>query len=159
MDTLHIPSREEIHTAYQQGEEAIVALFERCIGALISALQEQQAINADLQARILALEGQSVQDSHNSSKPPCSDGLKKPRTRSLRRSSGKKSGGQPGHAGHTLRAVEHPHHVRVHLVKRCAQCRASLEDVVASGCEKRQVFDLPLMQVEVTSDLRSAAPG
>ncbi len=87
-----MPTHEEIHEAYLQGEEAVIALFERTIGQLAT--------------RVQALEDQLAKNSHNSSKPPSSDGLKKPAPRSLRKRSGKKSGGQPGHKGHTLKAVE-----------------------------------------------------
>jgi transposase len=131
-----MPSREEIHQACLQGEEAVVALFERTI--------------AQLAARVMALEEQQAKNSRNSSKPPSSDGLKKPARRSLRKPSGKKSGGQSGHKGHTLKAVEHPQHTEVHRVEQCAQCHASLEEIAASGYEKRQVFDLPPVTVEVT---------
>jgi transposase len=131
-----MPSRQEIHEAYLQGEEAVVALFERTIGQLA--------------ARVQALEDQAAKNSRNSSKPPSSDGLKKPAPRSLRKRSGKKSGGQPGHKGRTLRAVENPQHTKVHQVTRCTQCDTSLEEVAASGHEKRQVFDLPPVTVEVT---------
>ena len=131
-----MPSRQEIHEAYLQGEEAVVTLFERTIGRLA--------------ARVRALEDQAAQNSRNSSKPPSSDGLKKPAPRSLRKRSGKKSGGQPGHKGRTLKAVENPQHTKVHRVTRCTQCDASLEEVAASGHEKRQVFDLPPVMVEVT---------
>ena len=131
-----MPTREEIHEAYLQGEEAVVALIERTIGQLA--------------ARVQALEDQVAKNSRNSSKPPSSDGLKKPAPRSLRKRSGKKSGGQPGHKGQTLKAVEHPQHVEVHRVEHCQNCRASLEKVMASGYKKRQVFDLPEVAVEVT---------
>jgi transposase len=131
-----MPSREEIHQAYLQGEEAVVALFERTI--------------AQLAARVLALEEQQAKNSRNSSKPPSSDGLKKPAPRSLRKPSGNKSGGQPGHKGHTLKAVERPQHTQVHRVEQCVHCHASLTEVAASGSEKRQVFDLPRVTVEVT---------
>ena len=131
-----MPSREEIHTAYQQGEEAVVALFEETLSRLVD--------------RIQALEDQIAKNSRNSSKPPSSDGLRKPRPRSLRKSSGKKSGGQPGHKGHTLRAVERPDHEEVHPVKACAHCQTSLEDVAVIRYEKRQVFDVPPVRVEVT---------
>jgi transposase len=131
-----MPSCEDIHQAYLQGEEAVVALFEQTI--------------VQLAERVQALEDQLAKNSHNSSKPPSSDGLKKPAPRSLRQPSGKKSGGQPGHKGHTLKMVEHPQHTQVHRVTQCRQCQASLAEVVANEYEKRQVFDLPPVTVEVT---------
>jgi transposase len=49
-----------------------------------------------------------------------------------------------------LKAVAHPQQVRLHPVKQCGHCRASLEEIEASRVEKRQVFDLPPLKVEVT---------
>lgn len=131
-----MPTREEILTAYAQGEEAVVALFEQTLGQLA--------------ARVSALEEQRAKNSRNSSKPPSSDGPNKPAPKSTRKPSGKKSGGQPGHPGKTLVAVEQPDHIQVHPVTQCEYCQASLEEVAAVGQVKRQVFDLPPVRVEVT---------
>lgn len=103
------------------------------------------------EARIKELEARLNKDSHNSSKPPTSDGLKKGRKHGLRHKSGKKSGGQEGHEGHRLEQVADPKHIVVHAVTRCPKCQASLEGVEAEAYEKRQVFDLPeAVELEVT---------
>jgi len=71
----------------------------------IQALKKQVA---ELEDRGAVLESRIKKDSSNSSKPPSSDGFKKPRTFSTREKSGRKAGGQIGHPGHTIKldAVE-----------------------------------------------------
>jgi transposase len=135
MEPLRLPSDEEIGAAYDRGKEAVIELFHQTLGKLAERIQR--------------LEDQIAKNSGNSSKPPASDGLKK-KPKSLRQKSGKKSGGQIGHPGTTLKTVTNPEHVQVHRVKRCQHCRASLEEVEAQGYEKRQVFDIPTVKVEVT---------
>src|SRR5260370_41333155 len=77
------------------------------ITALRAENARQREQIAALLGRVQELEGRLAKDSHNSGKPPSSDGLarKADRTKSLRRRSGKPSGGQLGHRGETLRLV------------------------------------------------------
>ena len=140
---MHPLSSEEIHAAYVKGEPAVHALLE-------GWMHRVMAFNQALAARVQALEDQVAKNSRNSGKPPSSDGLNKPAPKSLRKRSRKKSGGQAGHVGYTLQAVEKPDHVRVHRVEHCTHCHVSLQKVSASRYEKRQVFDVPRVQVEVT---------
>jgi transposase len=117
-----LPPPEEVRAAYVQGEEAVLAL----VGTLT-------ALILNLQTRVNALEDQLGKNSRNSSKPPSSDGLQKPRTRSLRTRSGKQSGAPPGHEGHTLHAVAQPDYDQLHPVERCGAWGASLRDVSPSA--------------------------
>lgn len=117
---------------------------------LITILLELQQRLAEQAAEIQALRDQLAKNSQNSGKPPSSDGLKKPRTRSLRNKSGRNSGGQQGHQGHTLKMVEEPNYVEMHEVSTCPHCATELESVKLHKYEKRQVFDIPPVQVEVT---------
>src|SRR5215211_4207488 len=105
-----------------------------------------------LAERIQKLEDQLAKNSRNSGKPPSSDGYDQPvpRPRSLRKRSRRKSGGQPGHTGETLKAVEKPDFIKVHRVHECQHCGQSLQRRKAMGHEARQVFDLPKVQMKVT---------
>ena len=83
-------------------------------------------------------------NSSNSGKPPSSDGLKKPaRISSLRDPSGKKTGGQTGHRGETLRRTETPDATIDHYAQTCTACGAALTAALPTGHVARQVFDLP----------------
>jgi transposase len=118
-------------------------------------LAREQAENAQLRQlleevlrRLGEVEGQLAKDSHNSSKPPSSDGLTRKRT-SLRKRSEKKPGGQAGHAGHTLVAVQTPDEVIKHRPLVCQHCQHPLEEATGRLKERRQVHDLPEMRLRV----------
>ena len=113
-------------------------------------VQELQRTVAEQAAEIQKLRDELAKNSRNSGKPPSSDGLKKPKTRNLRRKSGRCSGGQEGHAGHTLKMVEKPDHVEHYEVSECPECAADLQTIEACEFERRQVFDVPPVQIEVT---------
>ena len=109
---------------------------------LQAELKASQERLVRLTERLKALEDQVAKDSHNSSKPPSSDGLVR-KTRSQRKQSDRKPGGQPGHPGHTLALVERPDVVERHRPEVCAHCQHSLEGVAGEVVERRQVHDLP----------------
>jgi len=77
---------------------------------LLALVEALLAENAAMMARIGELERCLGLNSSNSSKPPSSDGLKKrpARVRSLRERSKRRSGGQKGHKGETLRQSANP---------------------------------------------------
>ena len=72
------------------------------VASLNSTIDAQTQLIAKLNQTIQELKEQINKNSKNSSKPPSSDGLKKPAPKSLRKPSGKKAGGQDGHQGTEL---------------------------------------------------------
>lgn len=143
-------SRKEIIDIYRQGEDAVVSLIEILINK-INALEEEVA----------KLKAQSAKDSHNSSKPPSSD-INRPIPGNLRKKSGRKSGGQPGHKGYTLKQVENPDHIIKYPLKGKCNCGRDIENSKLLGYEKRQVIDIPPIKMEVTehqAETRECACG
>ena len=136
MNSMRLPSEAEINAAYDAGRAAVAAL-----------IQETFLVFAE---RIQKLEDQLAKNSSNSGKPPSSDGYEKPAPKSRRKRSGKKSGGQVGHPGHTLEMVAKPDKVEPHVVNCCVHCQTSLKKEKAVKIERRQVFDLPDVDLEVT---------
>lgn len=130
-------------------KDAYVGQLEKRMELLEVLVEQLQKENKEQKETILNLRNKLAKNSRNSSKPPSSDMHKTPRTSSLRKPSGKKNGGQEGHEGHTLEPVENPDHVIEHKVERCSHCHASLDDGEVIDYEKRQVFDVPLLQMEV----------
>ncbi|OBR69830.1 hypothetical protein A7K91_21980, partial [Paenibacillus oryzae] len=127
------------------------------IASIVQLIYDQQNARCkQLEARVLELEAevhdlkrQLGQNSQNSSKPPSSDGLRKPPV-NLRQPGGKK-GAPKGHAGHTLHQVAQPNHVvDLSVGSCCPYCSSAWSDAPATGYEKRQVFDLPAPEVVVT---------
>ena len=101
-----------------------------------------------LVARVHELEGRLAKDSHNSSKPPSSDGLRR-KPKSLREKSGKRRGGQPGHRGHQVSLVTTPDAVATHRPSQCGACQRELPGDAPSWVERRQVQELPPVRLHV----------
>src|SRR4051794_396727 len=92
----------------------------------LNTLQGEQI--ATLMHVVQELQARLNKDSHNSGKPPSSDGLKKPAPKTQRGKSGKPPGGQPGHRGSTLRMQDQPDHVVEHAPQPWCDCGSSLTD-------------------------------
>ena len=83
--------------------------------------------------------------SANSSLPPSKDPPSVPRTRSLRKPTGRKPGGQAGHEGHTHLFSDSPDAVKVCPMPHvCPVCGEPLDPAGLQVSECRQVIDLPL---------------
>src|SRR5712691_189906 len=134
-----LPPPDDVHAAYWPGEAAMLAL-----GGMLTALILTR------QARVNALENPLGENSRHSRKPPSSDGLPQPRTRSLRPRRGKKRGAQPGHEGQTLPAAAPPDHGQLYPVERCGACGASWQEVPPRTYERRQGCELPPGRMAVT---------
>lgn len=119
-----------------------IAQLEQENAQLRAELAEAQQQIAQLAERLHQVEGRLGKDSHNSSKPPSSDGPAR-QSHSQRKASGKKTGGQTGHAGRTLMQAARSDEVLLHRPGLCAHYQQSLQGVPGQIKECRQVHDLP----------------
>ena len=109
-----------------------------------------KAGNTILKAEIEELKARLDSNSHNSNKPPSSDGYKKETVKpAFPKSKGSKNGGQNGHNGHTLKQVEAPDKIVICAPSACT-CGHEFEKGQLMLAEKRQVFDLPQPKLEIT---------
>ncbi|MCB0614310.1 MAG: IS66 family transposase [Phaeodactylibacter sp.] len=114
------------------------------------AIAQRDEVIESLEQRIRELEAQLNQNSRNSSRPPSSDGPKKPRAGKGSKK-GRKPGGQPGHKGSTLKMVPSEEaKIENHYPAACSGCGAGLSKQPSSGYERRQVFDIPPIKIAVT---------
>ncbi|MGH8968163.1 MAG: IS66 family transposase, partial [Actinomycetes bacterium] len=128
-------------------ESPVPALsYDELAGRLGEALMALERANA----RIAELEARLGQNPQNSSRPPSSQGLEKPAPKSLRKSGQRGPGRPKGQPGKTLDMVADPKRKFRHEPDRCRGCGDDLAGAFQAGVERRQVFDLPPVEVEVT---------
>src|SRR5260370_36841865 len=106
---------------------------------LIQQMQEQIA---GLTQQVKDLQDRFAKDSHNSSLPPSSDRFAR-QPKSLRKKSEKKTGGQEGHQGTTLRLSDAPDEAIEHRLTVCCSCQHDLPNVEACSALRRQGGDMP----------------
>lgn len=120
------------------------------IRRLQAEVSDLRGRNFQLQRRNAELEALVAKDSHNSSRPPSSDPPWAKRTRSLRRPSGKRPGGQRGHHGETLRLSERPSRIVEHRPQECPGCHAPLDSAQVLGHRRQQVVEVVPAKLRVT---------
>ena len=123
---------------------------------------------ADAKTRIKELEGEEPaeedesssssekpeKNSSNSSVPPSQESIaarELRRTKSLRKPSGKPSGGQPGHKGSTLQSVSTPDRIVKHEPAYCKCCGRPLDGIESRKIRKTQIVDIKF-GVETTEE-------
>ena len=129
---------EEMNTQLQMQVNALNA----SLNSLQQSFDAQTALITQLNQTIQELREQLNKNSKNSSKPPSSDGFKKPAPKSLRKPSGKKVGGQEGHQGTYLSVISDPDEIVKHMPSACEGCpHYKMCKGTACVAEKRHVID------------------
>ena len=118
-----------------------IADDEESIGNLKGIIYEQKKRIENLEDQVAVLSGRLKKDSSNSSKPPSTNGFKKPKTFSTRKKSGKKPGGQAGHTGHTL-AVDSQEKEIIHRKEGACPCGGEI--VFGDKYQSRTLVDVQI---------------
>jgi transposase len=114
--------------------------------ALIAKLAELTETVRRQSEEIAELRGRLNQNSKNSSKPPSSDGFRKPK--SLREPSGKKAGGQQGHEGNGFRMTQEPDDTIQHIPTQCTGCPKAADcQAKKHVSETRYVVDIEIKTI------------
>jgi len=130
-------------------DEIIQQLLQQ-IDILTDTVNAQTQLITQLNQTIQELKEQLNKNSKNSSKPPSSDGFKKPAPKSLRKPSGKKAGGQNGHQGTHLAVITAPDETIKHMPFACEGCpHYQMCKGTACIAEKRHVIDA-VVEVNIT---------
>jgi len=112
-------------------------------------LEIQSEIISELKETIKTLSEENAvlkerlnKNSNNSSKPPSSDGFKKPNPKSLRKSSGKKQGAQEGHEGKGMSITKKPDEIVQHIPSKCIGCLNAGKCVSCGVTDTRYEVDI-----------------
>jgi len=117
-------------------------LWSQTIEQQSQTIQQLQQTIQQLNETIARLQDKNNKNSQNSSKPPSSDGFKKPTPKSLRQASGKKAGGQEGHEGNHLSIESIIDETIKHMPSVCEGC-PHYDSCKGTACvsETRHVVD------------------
>jgi transposase len=149
---LHPPPPPSLLEKTIQGQMLEIEPLQHQVDRLQDELSQQRYHCFQLRRRVAELEERTqepVKDSHNSHLPPSADSSQRKRIRNLRQPSGRRVGGQPGHAGTTRKLCPEPDQVINYSPQECKHCNSSLDDSRVASFERRQVIELPAVNMEV----------
>ena len=134
-------SKEDLH---KFGKQELVDFTYNLLLQVEKLINEVQELRDELKVY------KNHKNSGNSSLPPSKD-LFKLKNQSLREKSDKKSGGQPGHKGETLRMTANPDTIIKHVPgQKCPGCGEIHPEESFQLVGKRQVIDTPVIKAKVT---------
>ena len=112
------------------------------IDVLKEIVAKQTETIASQSAEIAELKERLNKNSKNSSKPPSSDGLNKPKPKSLRKKSDKKQGAQQGHKGSGFSVLQTPDEIIEHIPSKCKGCANAGKCTACGVVETRYEVDI-----------------
>lgn len=122
-----------------------IAKLNRNIESLKHQLRKKNEEITELKDRLSKYENPE-KDSSNSNTPPSKEHIEDEivrRTKTLRKSSGKKPGGQVGHKGHKLSCIDTPDEIVDDIPNYCTNCSESLADAERILDYVTQVVSIP----------------
>lgn len=126
-------------------QHAEIAKLNRNIESLKHQLRKKNEEITELKDRLSKYENPE-KDSSNSNTPPSKERIEDEivrRTKTLRKSSGKKPGGQVGHKGHKLSCIDTPDEIVDDIPNYCTNCSESLADAERIFDYVTQVVSIP----------------
>lgn len=138
---------QKIRNKINEGKEIVEKYKDETPKPVLEVCYSMFEINELLVDKLEELDNKISKNSRNSSKAPSQDEDYLKKNKSLRKSSGKKSGGQTGHSGSTLRKVEKANNVIKHHLKGKCGCGTNLSSLTPRFKSSRQVFDVEINSV------------
>jgi transposase len=132
----------------QNDIQELIAFLLNQIDELKQVIEVLKSENKEVKSKLA--DYQAKKNSNNSSKPPSSDFGNLKKTKSLKKSSGKKVGGQPGHKGSSMKMTSNPDFTEIHHPSYCNCCGNDLSRIEPELFGKRQIVDIPEIALTVT---------
>ena len=136
---------QKIRNKIAEGKEIVEKYKDETPKPVLEVCFSMFDINEMLVDKLEELDNKISKNSRNSSRPPSKDENPPQRNQSLRGKSGKKSGGQDGHSGSTLKKAENPNTIIQHPLKGKCKCGQNLSKLPSTMHSSRQVFEVEII--------------